>query len=258
MKYYDIQELRNHVYKIKEDIRSNVIKELNMKHGGEPKDHFPGIDVSVRFHHHNEIIDIFNKDIVCVTLENETPDVYQITGTHPVVSKDTPIIKVVFTIKSYATRNDDVLGLGDESHTFETYEKFLTFIGEKTHDYNLTSNEPFFVALRDRKSNIGIANIFGRKSNVRKDVPNIPGFSINMLSVYKNLADDIKEGIDKLLCPITISKGDVEERFDLDFINIYVDREDLVKSFFETDKWDLVIGDAFKASVRDIKDPKTE
>lgn len=258
MKYYEIRELRNRMYKVKEDIRNDVIEEFLLKHKGEPEASFPGVDVSIHFHHNNEIVDIFDKNLLGVTLENETPEVYQMAHSHPMISKDVPIIKIVFAIKSYVKRSEDVLGIGDEKHTFDTYEEFLSFVDEKTCGHNMESDKPFFVSLHDRKSNVSIANIFGHRSAVSKGIPNIPGFSINMLSVYKNLTDTVKEDIDKLLCPITLSKKDVEDHFDLDFVNVYVDREELVKSVFQTDKWNAVIDEALTVTAKDINKARTK
>lgn len=258
MTYYEIRELRNRMYKVKEDIRNDIIEEFLLKHKGEPDASFPGVDVSVHFHHNNEIVDIFDKNLLGVTLENEIPEVYQMPNSHPMISKDVPVIKIVFTIKSYVKRSEDVLGIGDEKHTFATYEEFLLFVDEKTRKYNMALDKPFFVSLRDRKSNVSIANIFGQRSTISKGIPNIPGISINMLSVYKNLTDAVKEDIDKLLCPITLSKKDVEDHFDLDFVNVYVDREDLVKSFFQTDKWNSVIDEALTVPAKDINKARTK
>ena len=185
-------------------------------------------------------------------------EVYQVNQTHPMVSKDSLTITVVLTINGYVKRLEDVLGIGDESHTFNTYEEFLTFMDERTHEYNLFPDQPIFVVLRDRKTGISLADIFNPQRVSRKDIPNIPGHSINMLSVYKQLANDVKENIDKLLCPITISKKDVGDTLNLDYITVYVDKGDLIKSVFQTDKWNSVINEAFSVPAKDINKARTK
>ena len=251
MKYYDIQELRNRIYKIKEDIRNEVTQELYQKHGEDAS--LSGFDVVVRFCHQNEILDIYDKNITGVTLESDVPVVYQLESTHPMVQKDAPTIHVVFTVIKYVKRSEDVLGIGDNTYTFNTYEEFLVFVHEKTCLYNMTSDKPFFVSLRDRKSNISISNLFNHPKITHQGALNFPGFFIGMLTSYKKLIDANKAVIDKLLCPITISKKDVEEHFDLDFVTVYVDKEDLIKSRFQTNKWNSVIKEALTVSAKDIK-----
>ena len=250
MKYYEINELRNRVYKLKEDIRNGVTQELYQKHGEDMS--LSGFDIVVRFCYQDEILDIHDKNITGLTLESDVPDVYQLESTHPLVQKGAPTIHIVFTVNKYVKRSEDVLGIGENTYTFNTYEEFLVFIDEKTRHYNITSDKPFFVSLRDRKSNISISNFFNHPKITRQGTGNTPGFFIGMLTSYKKLIDENKAVIDKLLCPITISKKDVEERFDLDFVTVYVDKEDLIKLVFQTDKWDSVIKETFTVSAKDI------
>lgn len=258
MKYYEISELRSRVYKMKEDIRNDFIEEWRQKHGSESDTQIPSINVNVRFQHRNEVIDIFDNYIAAVTIVDDDLEVYQMHQTRSMVSKESLTITVVFTINGYVKRLEDVLSIGDESHTFNTYEEFLTFMDERLRECNLFSDQPIFVVLRDRKTGISLANIFNPQWVSRKDVPNIPGYSINMLSVYKQLANDVKENIDKLLCPITISKKDVGDNLDLDYITVYVDKGDLIKSVFQTDKWNSAINEALTVPAKDINKARTK
>lgn len=243
MSYYPINAFRDKAYHLRNRLHDKIYQEMNREHRGRFMVLKSHIHITVKYRQGNETVNILDSRIQGVTLDKDVPfDVYQ---TNRKISDGKEFVEVeciiVFNIDSINSSDKDILGLGDEGYTFNTYEELLSRVHEKTKGFN-SSDASMDVKLVDLQSGVNLLHVFNQLTN-SDDVPELEISQLTNLNNYQKLDDDTKAKVDKILCPLKVTKNDVTVPYLGYTLNITVDKETLVIAYFFTNKWNKVVAE---------------
>lgn len=199
------------------------------------------IYITVKYRQGNKVVDILDSRIQGITLDEGVPfDIYQ-TNRKIGAGKEFVEVKciIVFNIVSINSSDKDVLDLGDEGYTFNTYEELLSRVHEKTKGFN-SSDASMDVKLIDLQSGVNLLHVFNQLTN-SDDAPELEIGQLSNLNNYQKLDGTTKAKVDKILCPLKVTKNDVKIPYLGYTLNITVDKETLVIAYFFTNKWNEVV-----------------
>ena len=185
--------------------------------------------------------DVWHPSIKEFVLKDETPSVYKVTRRSALSGHDEVIVTVVFEFDKVIYDDKDVLELGVNTYTFDTYEHFLKFLDSTLREKG--SVDKVTVSLTDRKTRVSLLWLFESPLAKKKGL-NIHPVKLTNLQRYQTLSDESKKQVDEILCPIKLDKDCVSGAAGvnhLGFINLVIDKTDLVKEYFITNDWNGLI-----------------
>lgn len=237
MKHFKDIDFYSRVEEIKKELAEKVLSEVNFG-GGKflPED--------LRFHFEfwlgdSRIDNIKHSSIKEFVLKDDEPSVYKVVRRSVISGRDEVIITVLFEFDEIIYVNKDVLGIGDDTYTFDHYRDFLKFL-ESTLCKEDNTNRRVSVSLSDRKTSISLLWLF-ESPLAKKNGLNIHPVKLTNLQSYQTLSDKDKRQVDEVLCPIKLDKDSVVYSCGIHYVSIMVDKADLVKEYFLTNVWDEFI-----------------
>lgn len=243
MSYYSIDVFHDKVYNLRNRLHDKLYHEMSRKYRGRLMVLRNNIYITVKYRQGNKVVDILDSRIQGITLDKNIPfDVYQ---TNRKIGAGKEFVEVeciiVFNIDSVDSSDEDVLDLGDEGYTFNTYEELLSRVHEKTKGFN-SSDDSMKVKLVDRQTGMSLLGVFNQLRN-NNYIPELEIGQLTNLNNYQKLDDATKAKVDKILCPLKVTKNDVKVPYLGYTLNIIVDKENLVKAYFFTNKWNEVVAE---------------
>lgn len=243
MSYYSINAFRDKVHHLRNRLHDKLYHEMNREHRGRFMVLKNYIYITVKYRQGSEMVNILDSRIQGVTLDKDIPfDVYQ---TNRKISDGQEFLEVeciiVFNIASIDSNDKDILGLGDEGYTFNTYEELLSRVHEKTKGFN-SSDAAMNVQLIDLQSGVNLLRVFNQLRN-NNYIPELEIGQLSNLNNYQKLDDGTKAKVDKILCPLKVTKNDVKVPYLGYTLNITVDKEILLKAYFFTNNWNKVVAE---------------
>ena len=241
MSYYSIDVFHDKVYNLRNRLHDKLYHEMNRKYRGRLMVLRNNIYITVKYRQGNKVVDILDSRIQGITLDKNIPfDVYQ---TNRKIGAGKEFVEVeciiVFNIASIDSNDKDVLGLGDEGYTFNTYEELLSRVHEKTKGFD-SPDVAMDIHLIDLQSGVNLLHVFNQLRN-NNYIPELEIDQLTNLNNYQKLDSAIKAKVDKILCPLKVTKNDVKVPYLGHTLNITVDKEILVKAYFFTNKWNKVV-----------------
>lgn len=176
------------------------------------------------------------KDLVGFILGTDKPIVKKITYG----SVEYPTVKIIITfdVEEIKCKTKRTLDLQKDGYTFDSYEEYLKFITGKYQDIYSVDSKHVQVATNIKEHHVSLASVLvnillhQRKLKVCGNERQFTN-----LKLYQKLPSSVKIGVDRLVCPLSFKKEDVSLNSGLDYINIEVEKEKLMKSFC-TEYWD--------------------
>lgn len=237
MSTIDINQFRDKVYHIRNRLHDKLYQELSREYKGKFSVLRNNIHITVKYRHSKEIVDLLDFRTLEITLDKENPmEIFQTTrkvGSNGEFMEIECI--VIFNITSINRGKKDVLRLGNTGHTFNTYEEFLSRVSKEI-------DEPMDVRLIDRQTGIGLFHLFNQIAN-RPNTPQLELDNFYNLESYQKLDGETKAMVDSILCPFTITVEDVKVPYLGYTLIITLDKEQLMKEHFFTDKWNTIVNE---------------
>lgn len=210
MKYFNIIDFRNKLYKIKHDLIENVLVKSPKELSGIKLSH-RDVRVTFEFYKDDEKVnDIYHSSLQEIILKEGTPNIYQVIQDSIITNGKEVLITVVFNVEEVIYQDKDVLGIKDEVYTFHTYEEFMKFVALRLRKKYHINRDNLDIYLCDRKTNIVLSCVFESKVGKQKGLIPIESSVLNLYGSYKKLRESHKKQVDEILCPITIKREDVQ------------------------------------------------
>ena len=237
MKHFKDIDFYAQLEEIQKDLVEKVLSEVNFGGGKFSLE-------DLRFHFEfwvgdSRLDNIRYSSINGFVLKDDTPSVYKVVRRSILSGRDEVIVTVLFEFDEIIYDNKDILGLGDDTYTFDSYEYFLKFL-ESTLCKKENTTRKVSVSLSDLKTRISLLWLF-ESPLAKKNGLNIHPVKLTNLQSYQTLTDKDKRQVDEVLCPIKLGKDSVVYSCGTHYVSIMVDKTDLVKEYFLTNVWDELI-----------------
>ena len=252
MQHFTVEEFTRRVNVVKQVIQDNICQTLNEEYHGKYEYTRQDVFIDDYYYYNDEKININRDEIISVSLEDSTPEVYQVEKrANDSLGKKSVTVNIIFHLTGVTKYDKDVFNLGEERKVFYTFEDFLQFAHDNTLDICLSDSHDkkrmFFIYFRERTSKVYLFNLFNRDNPLRKDLPPIYPWQLTTLERYKGLDKEVKKQVDKVLCPFIIGKDDVESWNGLNHAIVHVDNEEMVKEYTQVHIWDILFNEVFSS-----------
>lgn len=187
-------------------------------------------------------------------LANEVPIVEEIKYGCP----EYPTVKVVitFNIEQILFKTKSVMDLPESTYTFNSYEDYLKFITWKYQEMTGSSVEDITIATDIKGHYVSVPSILvDFLVHRQKFLSSHAEKQFTNLKRYNELPTWAKMNVDRVICPITVNKWDIQVNSTLDYIKVEIEKEDLMKESFQTNYWDEIIFGELKDVIQDPPQP---
>lgn len=237
---YDARDFLTIMEKIKAKVHDDAYKQLNR--GLDHPQYYPEfIEVYARVMDTNgHGINLRDTTISSIDICPEDTKVYQ--NHTKSLCGEMVTIEIVFMAKYIHYHKPDIINIGDTPRTFNTYEEFLTFVTQSHRNQEHSTDEDMVsVSLFDKGTRMELFDAFRNLRKKDSTLPTLTEDEFTTLKGYRTLPEVVKGDVDKVLCPITITKEDVHLIHSRGRYKIYVDKPDFINQHLSTTEWNNAI-----------------